>query len=80
MELNGIPIIESMDMTKTIQTKFPRSKRKRIRKKFAKKFSKQVPDIGSVLRTPFGLMMHPITARQLREEFKKEKQAGILGS
>ena len=39
----GIRIIGNPMLTETRQTKFPRSKKKRIRKKFAKKYTENVP-------------------------------------
>ena len=39
----NVKIIESPFLTKTIQTKYPKSKKKRIQKKFRKKYSKKVP-------------------------------------
>jgi len=42
-DIPGISIVGNPTLTKTKQTKFPCSKKKRIRKKFAKKYTKQVP-------------------------------------
>lgn len=65
-------IFENVMLTKTVQL-FPRSKKKRIRKKWMKNPSKKrvSPDLNCYV-SGNNVFCHPIVARQLREADKVE--------
>lgn len=86
-----IRIIENPHMTIPEQYKFPRSKKARMRRKFAKRYTRQVPDpdvfvVGNNKFVGFGAQMivaHPVTAQKLRElirapeKYKVREDIGI---
>ena len=69
----SLNIIESAFLTISVQYRFPRSKCKRIRKKWAKRKCnyQEIPDTEKVYMTPFGVICHPILARKLRSQSGK---------
>lgn len=71
--LNGIPIIVSNILVETKQVRFPRTKKKRIKKKFAKdkRNFRTVPS-RNIIKTQFSIIMHPT----MLEEFKRALHEG----
>ena len=71
---NGFKIIESSNIMKSVQTRFPRCNKKktRITKKFKAKYTKMVPDLETVFKTSDSLIMHPATAMHLRETIRSQ--------
>ena len=75
MLITGPPfrIIENLMMTKKVQYFFPRSKKRRIREKCAKKYVVEVPS-DEVIMTGNTIFCHPAVARQLRAEMRKNAE------
>lgn len=71
MMLNGIPVYVSVyaQSTESEQFKFPRSKRKRIRKKFKKLYSMNVLK-PACYKVPQGIIIHP----ELYNKLPKSKE------
>ena len=69
-DLLGMKVIESYEMTKREQTKFPRKKNnRRWQKKYVKKYSIQVPRTDFMISEMAGsIICHPIMAARLRSE------------
>jgi hypothetical protein len=85
MIINGYEVVTHEALTLPIQLKHPRSKKKRIRKKFAKKHTIHIPDPGCyVADSSKGrrvLICHPSTYYKL-EMLAKEaefQKAGLIG-
>ena len=72
---NGIKIFASEYVTKSVQTQYPRcnKKKKRIVKKFAKKYTKQVPNTSIMYETPMEVIMHPIAMDYLKRELTEQR-------
>ena len=66
----GMPIIEDDKLIRDKQIRFPKSKGKRIRKKWRKNKHNFicVPDTETILNTPMGLICHPVLAERLIRE------------
>ena len=66
--INGIKLFENPNLTKSIQFRFPRCKSKRIRRKWAKRSKnlKDIPDITTFYKTPWGIIGHPILIEKLK--------------
>lgn len=65
--LLGFKIIESRWLTKRIQFRFPRTRKKRMMKKWLRN-SRNFRDVPSldIYQTPFGVVCHPEMAKSLR--------------
>lgn len=62
-------IIEDHNMTVSKQTKYPKTKKKRILKKFKKKHTIQVPNlINAIVLNKDTIICHPLFVRKLGEE------------
>jgi hypothetical protein len=72
-EVLGMQIITNTWLTKRVQVKFPRSKKKRIRKKWAKcsKNFKEVPDMSYFI-TGRTIIMHPVALEKLKRCVRKQ--------
>ena len=64
-------IIESERMVKKVLTKEPKTKKKRIIKKFWSKYSKIVPDT-EILVSGDKMICHPVVAAELRRIQREE--------
>lgn len=64
----GLKIVESEFLVE--QFRFPRSKKKRIRKKWANRQENWRPDIKRAYQIGDSLICHPIFAQRLREQLK----------
>ncbi len=75
--LYGIPIIINSlaEHVSRIQIRFPRSKRKRIKKKWKKQEKNfRIDHKPAIYKTPAGFICHPIIYQQLQEQLKKEEE------
>lgn len=70
--LNGIKIIENHHLVKQEQFRFPRSKGKRIKKKFQKdcRNFKNVPD-RNIYQVMNQIVCHPSVAAQIRKKLQE---------
>ena len=74
----GIRVVESLLMTKPEQYFFPRSKKKRIKKKCAKKYVRQVPDTETWRKVGDRVIVcHPILAQELRKTINNTVSSGF---
>ncbi len=64
--MNGIKIIESNLLVE--QYRFPKSKKKRIRVKWAKRPANWRPDIKRAYQMGDAIICHPIMAQQIRRQ------------
>lgn len=69
-QMFGIKIFENVHLTKTIQARFPKTRKRRILKKWGKKKEnfKTIPS-PDIYKTDFGFVCHPTTAMKLRAQF-----------
>ena len=74
--INGIKIFASEYITKSVQTRHPRcnKKKRRVTKKFAKKYTKQIPDTSIAYDTPLGVIMHPIAMAYFKKEMGEQNE------
>lgn len=73
--LYGLPVVTVDHMVDKVQVKFPRSKKRRIRKKwFKNKANWKVTPQLTVLRLRNVLYMHPARLEQLKKEFEALKK------
>lgn len=84
---SGYKIMEDEFLCDKVQTRFPRSKKKRVRKKWSKRLdnfsflpSKQI----YVLNSPFhpsgpAIVCHPVTAAQIRRSLATNKNWSTMG-
>lgn len=64
-----IRVFTNNHMVETIQTRFPKSKKKRIRRKFAKKYRKSVPMLAAYFDQANGrLFCHPSVAGRIASD------------
>ena len=72
--LQGNPVYVSSYLVVREQFRFPRTKRKRIRKKWAKRTKnfRQFPDPKMYLVKGIGYMGHPATVQKLKELTQKD--------
>ena len=70
----GLKIIENATLTVLEQTKFPRSKKKRIRKKFRRKYTTEVPDKNFYRYRGDKIICHPALAQELRRRIPEAHQ------
>ena len=78
--LTGLRVLESHHLTIREQVRFPRSKRRRIRKKWAKRPGNHAsrPD-PSIYKLGEGtLLMHPATAATLLSKLSLMRELGTL--
>jgi len=74
----GIRVIGNPLLTKPEQYFFPRSKKKRIRKKCAKKYVRRVPDTETWYLVDGGTVVcHPILAQELRKTINNTVSPGF---
>lgn len=68
-----IELIESHHMIKRIQFRYPRSKRLRVRKKWAKNACnfKNIPDTETLFRAGNMIIGHPVAIRKIRDAFRQ---------
>ena len=71
--LSGYPVFATKNLYKNVQFKFPHSKKKRIRKKWAKnpKYFKQVEDKESIRLIDNKIFVHPELKEVLDLLFKE---------
>ena len=72
--LYGTPLITDPYLSMSVQWRFPRSRKKRIRNKWKKQAynCKDVPDTTHVYKTPHGFLCHPILADVLLKQQARE--------
>ena len=71
LDLYGLRIVTDSMMSKRIQFRFPRSKKRRMRKKWTKnqKNWKTIP-LDTIYRMGDTLIMHPMMTERLKKEIK----------
>lgn len=68
MEFNGIRVIQSLHATKRVQFRFPRSKSKRIRKKFQKNEKNfRTEPTAYFMQNRNSMVVHPTIYKTLTE-------------
>lgn len=75
-----IRVFPNAFMVETIQTKFPKSKKRRIRRKFAKLYTKSVPMMDAYLDKANGrLFCHPLVAEKIKKYVEKRPAIQAIG-
>ena len=81
--LYGFKIIEepAMEIEKRVQFRFPKSKKRRIRKKWSRRSEnwKDVPQSG-ILMVNGTLFIHPLRMTELRAQLERRVMDGILST
>lgn len=73
---DGFEVYESEFLVVRKQTKFPRSKKKRIRKKWAKQDKNwTTTPLPTMIRMGFKLFAHPATIARLKKEINEENRS-----
>lgn len=73
----GVQIVESILAVDRRQVRFPRTKKRRIQKKWQKQERNWRSTPAAFLLEGHTLYCHPVVARQLRDQLRREEDADV---